>query len=79
MALRNLVFREEPGMLVGSCKHWALARSPLKQMLAGREGPQCQTACALLVVLGCKGESCTRVLRALSEKHWETPKGFNLD
>ena len=56
MALRNLVFREEPGIFVGSCKCWALARSPLKQMLAGREGPQCQMACALQVVLGCRGE-----------------------
>ena len=59
MALRNLVFREEPGIFVGCCKRWDLARSPLKQMLAGREGPQCQMACALQVVLGCRGESRT--------------------
>lgn len=58
---------------------WALARSQLKQMLAGCEGPQYQTACALQAVLGCRGESCTRVLRGFSEKHWETPKGFTLD
>lgn len=79
MALRNLVFREEPGIFVGSWKRWALARSLLKQMLAGHEGPGCQTACVLQVVLGCRGESRTRVFRALSEKHWETPKGFTLD